>query len=58
MVISKTHPAEMVMRLIWFGSKKEKNLEVIVCSVDILKKDTEIKLIICCTEEENEVTTF
>ena len=44
---------------IWIGSKEGKNLESIACTVDILKKDTEIKLLIGCTEsDEQEIISF
>ena len=37
---------------VWHGSKNVDSLDTVVCTVDILKKDTEIKLLIGCTEEE------
>ena len=37
---------------IWSGSEDNKKLVAIVCTVDTLKNDTEIKLLIGCTEEE------
>lgn len=37
---------------VWRGSKKEISLDGILCTVDILKKDTEIKLLVGCTDEE------
>lgn len=39
---------------VWLGSLPERRLEAIVCTVDRLKGDSEIKLLIGCTEEEME----
>lgn len=40
---------------IWCGSEESKRLVAIICTVDTLKKDTEIKLLIGCTEDEIEI---
>lgn len=40
---------------VWPGTKKEKQLEYIACTADLLKKDTEVKLLLGCTEEEKEI---
>ena len=37
---------------LWLGTAPEKCLDAIVCIVDLMKKDSEIKLLIGCTEEE------
>lgn len=37
---------------IFVGSKKEAKIEALALSVDILKRDSEIKLLVGCTEEE------
>lgn len=37
---------------IWRGSKDEPNIDSIICTVDLFKKDSEIKILIGCTEEE------
>jgi inorganic pyrophosphatase len=37
---------------VWLGTAKHRRLTVIAGTVDMLKKDAEIKLIIGCTEEE------
>ena len=37
---------------LWLGSSEDHNLLGIICTVDNLKKDCEIKLIIGCSEEE------
>lgn len=36
---------------VWLGSD-EKKVDAIICIVDLLKKDSEIKTLIGCTEEE------
>ena len=36
---------------VWVGSG-EKKIDAIMCIVDLLKKDSEIKILIGCTEEE------
>jgi len=37
---------------LWLGSAPHRNLTAIAVTIDIKKKDSEIKLIIGCTEEE------
>ena len=37
---------------VWRGSLPEKKVNAIICAVDLMKKDSEIKLLIGCTEEE------
>ena len=39
---------------VWLGTKKDKKLDAIICTVDVLKNDSEIKLLIGCTDEEKE----
>jgi len=39
---------------VWLGSQKEKQLDAIICTVDKMKKDSEIKLLFGCTEEEKQ----
>lgn len=36
----------------WQGSMSEKRIVAIACTVDTMKKDAEVKLLIGCTEEE------
>ena len=36
---------------VWVGSD-EKKVDAIICIVDLIKKDSEIKILIVCTEEE------
>lgn len=43
----------------WLGSLADKQVNAIICTVDLMKKDSEIKLLIGCTEEEiNTVYSF
>ncbi len=37
---------------IFVGSKKNKKVEGIICTVDLLKNDTEVKIMYGCDEEE------
>ncbi|MBE6647087.1 MAG: inorganic pyrophosphatase [Ruminococcaceae bacterium] len=37
---------------VWIGSLAERKVTAIICTVDLMKKDSEIKLLIGCTEEE------
>ena len=37
---------------VWRGSLADKQVNAIICTVDLMKKDSEIKLLIGCTEEE------
>ena len=39
---------------VWVGSGKKK-VDAIMCIVDLMKKDSEIKILIGCTEEEKEI---
>lgn len=39
---------------VWRGTKGTDIVDAIICTVDIFKKDSEIKLLIGCTEEEME----
>ena len=36
----------------WRGSMQSTKVNAIICTVDLMKKDSEIKLLIGCTEEE------
>ncbi|MFT4006201.1 MAG: inorganic pyrophosphatase [Lacrimispora sp.] len=40
---------------IWKGTALEQKADAIICIVDLLKRDSEIKILIGCTEEENKV---
>ena len=37
---------------VWLGSLPDRKVNAIICTVDLLKKDSEIKLLIGCTKEE------
>ena len=44
---------------IWVGTKDNHRVEGVLCTVDLLKMDTELKIIIDCTQEEiNEILRF
>ena len=40
---------------IWLGTKNTGRVEAVVCTVDLMKRDSEIKLLVGCTEEEKEI---
>lgn len=35
---------------VWVGSDPHRKIDAIMCTVDILKKDSEIKILIGCTK--------
>lgn len=37
---------------VWLGSLPDRKVNAIICTVDLMKKDSEIKILIGCTEEE------
>ena len=37
---------------VWVGSKEDKEIHAILCIIDLMKKDSEIKICIGCTEDE------
>ena len=39
---------------VWVGSEGKK-IDAIICIVDLMKRDSEIKILIGCTEEEKEI---
>ncbi len=39
---------------VFVGSDPGKRVDAIVCTVDLLKRDSEIKVLIGCTEEEKQ----
>jgi inorganic pyrophosphatase len=39
---------------IWRGTDVNQNIDAIMCTVDLKKKDSEIKILIVCTEVEKE----
>lgn len=40
---------------VWVGSRDDKSIDAIMCIIDLLKRDSEIKILIGCTEEEKEI---
>ena len=40
---------------VWRGSLTSANCDAIICTVDLLKHDSEIKLLVGCTEEEKAI---
>lgn len=40
---------------VWCGSVEGGRCDAIICTVDLWKRDSEIKLLIGCTEEEKEI---
>ena len=40
---------------LWRGSDPAQRLDAVVCTVDLMKRDSEIKLLIGCTEEEKQL---
>ena len=39
---------------VWCGSLDDKKVNAIICTVDLMKKDSEIKILIGCTDDEIE----
>jgi inorganic pyrophosphatase len=39
---------------IFVGSEMNKNIDAIVCIIDLIKKDSEIKILMGCTKDEKE----
>ncbi len=40
---------------VWRGSRETKRLVAVICTVDSLKNDTEVKLLLGCSDEEIEI---
>lgn len=40
---------------IWLGSREDRQLDAVICIVDLAKRETEIKLLIGCTDDEKEI---
>lgn len=40
---------------VWVGTAKEQRVDAVMCIVDLMKRDSEIKLLIGCTEEEKQI---
>jgi inorganic pyrophosphatase len=50
--LKKTKSSDGAEIDIWIGSLKNKATDAIICTVDNLKKDSEIKVLVGCTESE------
>lgn len=40
---------------VWLSTEGKKRIDAIICTVDLMKRDSEIKILIGCTEEEKEI---
>ena len=40
---------------VWVGTDSTRQVDAIVCTVDLLRRDSEIKILIGCTEEEKKL---
>lgn len=40
---------------IWVGTEKNKKIDAIMCTVDLFKRDSEIKILIGCTDREKDI---
>ncbi len=40
---------------VWIGSRAERRVEAVICTVDMIKRDSEIKLLVGCTGEEMKI---
>lgn len=40
---------------IWKGTDGEQKIDAVICTVDLTKKDSEIKILIGCTEDEKRI---
>lgn len=40
---------------VWLGSDSSQTIDAIMCTVDLLKRDSEIKILIGCTEAEKKL---
>lgn len=40
---------------VWVGTDERKQIDAVMCIVDLLKRDSEIKILIGCTEQEKEI---
>lgn len=37
---------------VWLGASGEKTISAIICTIDLVKRDSEIKILMGCTEDE------
>lgn len=50
-----THSADAHEIDVWVGTAPKKTVDAIMCTVDLYKKDSEIKILFSCTEQEKEL---
>jgi len=57
--IKDTHASDNECIDVWLGSASGQKLDAIICTVDLGKRDTEMKLLVGCTEDEKSyICTF
>lgn len=40
---------------VWRGTSEQQTIDAIICTVDLVKKDSEIKILLGCTEDEKNI---
>lgn len=40
---------------VWVGTEETKRIDAVICIVDLMKRDSEIKILIGCTEDEKRI---
>ena len=40
---------------VWVGTDGRKQIDAVMCVIDLMKRDSEIKILIGCTDEEKEI---
>ncbi len=40
---------------VWVGTDRRRQIDAVMCIVDLMKRDSEIKILIGCTEREQEI---
>lgn len=40
---------------VWLGTSQEQRADAVICIIDLMKRDSEIKILIGCTEAEKEL---
>lgn len=40
---------------VWVGTSENREIDAVMCTVDLLKRESEIKILIGCTEDEKEI---
>lgn len=39
---------------VWSGTDERRQIDAVICTVDLMKRDSEVKILIGCTEEEKD----